>query len=105
LHDQSCFFCQQAAEKYLKALMEEIGLTIPRTHLLKSLLAQLAAHYHGLNPLRRGLVFLTRFAVGTRYPGDNATRRQAQAALRWAERVRTTCRGLLGIREHRRRHR
>ena len=26
-HDQRCFHCQQATEKYLKALMEELGLT------------------------------------------------------------------------------
>ena len=30
LHDQVCFHCQQAAEKYLKALMVELGLTIRR---------------------------------------------------------------------------
>jgi HEPN domain-containing protein len=84
-------------EKYLKALMEEASLTIPHTHILKDLLALLPSHHASLSPLRRGLVFLTRFAVGTRYPGDNATKRQAQAALRWAERVRTVCRALLGL--------
>jgi HEPN domain-containing protein len=36
--DQRCFLCQQSAEKYLKALMEELVLTIPRTHILKDLL-------------------------------------------------------------------
>ncbi len=30
----------------------------------------------------RGLKFLTRFALGTRYPGERATKRQAAAALR-----------------------
>jgi HEPN domain-containing protein len=38
-HDQLCFLCQQAAEKYLKALQEERGIAIPRTHALKDLLA------------------------------------------------------------------
>jgi hypothetical protein len=38
-------------------------------------------------------------AVDTRYPGNNASKRQAIAALRWAERVRTLARGLLRIRE------
>lgn len=32
-----------------------------------------------------------------RYPGDNASKRQAQAALRWAERVRAVCRAIFGI--------
>ena len=36
-----------------------------------------------------GLRFLTDFAVDTRYPGDNATKWQAKAAVRWAKRVRT----------------
>jgi hypothetical protein len=47
-------------------------------------------------------VFLTRFAVDTRYPGGRAIRREAAAALRWAGKVRAECRALLGIRERRR---
>jgi HEPN domain-containing protein len=27
-----CFHCQHAAEKYLKALLQEGGLVVPRTH-------------------------------------------------------------------------
>jgi hypothetical protein len=48
--------------------------------------------------LRGGCKFLTQFAVDTRYPGFDATKRQAVAALRWAERVRALCRSLLGLR-------
>lgn len=96
-HNQQCFHCQQSAEKYLKALLEETGLAIPRTHLLKDLLALLLPHHPALGVLRRGLTFLTRFAVATRYPGDNATKRQAAAALRWAGDVRQGCRKILGL--------
>jgi len=53
--------------------------------------------------LRRGLIFLTDFAVAIRYPGQSASRRQAASALRWALRVRDGCRALLGIRPQRRR--
>jgi HEPN domain-containing protein len=102
-HDQICFLCQQASEKYLKALQEELGLAIPRTHVLKDLLGLLLPHHPALAPLRRGLTFLSRFAVETRYPGDNATKRDARAALRWASRVRDACRSLLGLRPPRRR--
>jgi len=42
--------------------------------------------------------FLTQFAVGTRYPGDNASKRQEQAAFRWAGKVRDAARPLLGLR-------
>jgi HEPN domain-containing protein len=101
LHDAVCFHCQQASEKYLKALIEELGLTVPRTHNLIALLALLLPSYGSLHSLRPGLDFLTRFAIDTRYPGERATKRQAASALRWAERVRTAARALLGIRPRR----
>jgi HEPN domain-containing protein len=78
------FSCQQCAEKYLKALLEQLGLTIPRTHNLDDLLNLLSPHHSTLRGIRRGLIFLTDFAVGTRYPGRNASKRQAVAALRWS---------------------
>ena len=96
-HDQVCFHCQQAAEKYLKALLQELGIGVPRTHLLDDLATLLAPHHAEMRSLRRGAKFLTRFAVGTRYPGASANRRQAEAALRQAERVRKTARRLLGL--------
>lgn len=97
LTDQICFFCQQSAEKYLKALLQERGTQFARTHDLESLLVLLMPQDPALRKLRRGLEFLTRFAVDTRYPGDDATTRQAQSALRWAARVRDACRALLGL--------
>ena len=101
LHDGVCFHCQQCAEKYLKALLEELGLTIPRTHNLDDILNLLLPHHPTLRSMRRGLIFLTDFAVDPRYPGENASKRQAAAALRWAERVRTAARALLGTRARR----
>src|SRR5438876_8853184 len=98
LHDGVCFHCQQAVEKYLKALLSESGLTIPKTHDLDLLRSLLLSHYPSLRTLRRGLTFLTDFAVDTRYPGANASKRQATSALRWLERIRTTARALLKIR-------
>jgi HEPN domain-containing protein len=104
VHDGVCFPCQQCAEKYLKGLMEESGLTIPKTHDLDTLLPALAPRYSGMRSLRRGLLFLSDFAVDFRYPGRNASKRQAKAALRWMERVRTAARALLGIRDRPRRN-
>jgi hypothetical protein len=74
---------------------------VPKTHDLDQLLADLLPHHTTLRSLRRGLLFLSDFAVDTRYPGNNASKRQAVAALRWKDRVRKTVRGLLGIRERR----
>lgn len=96
-HDQRCFSCQQSAEKYLKALLEELRRPVPRTHILRDLLALLAPHYPQLRGFSRGVRFLTRLAVGVRYPGLNATQRQTDAALRWAGRVRAACRAIPGL--------
>src|ERR1700730_13837418 len=96
VHNGVCFHCQQCAEKYLKGLLEELGLPVPRTHNLDDVLNLLLPRHPGLHPLRRGLIFLTDFAVDPRYPGKNAVKRQAEAALRWAERVRTAARTILG---------
>ncbi len=97
LHDSVCFHCQQCAEKYLKALLEEQGLAVPKTHNLVSLLPLLRPHFPSIQSLRRGTDFLTRFAVDTRYPGHRATKRQADSSLRWAQRVRDTVRPWLGL--------
>jgi HEPN domain-containing protein len=97
VHDARCFHCQQSAEKYLKAILVELGASTPRTHNLDDLLGLLLPHCPALRALRRGLIFLTDFAVETRYPGENATKRQAEAAWRWATRIRTAVRPLLGL--------
>jgi len=98
LHDQVCFHCQQSAEKFLKALLEELNQTIPKTHDLEQLLHQLQPYHPSLVSFKRGLVFLSDFAVDARYPGSNASKRQASLALRWAGRVRDACRTILGLR-------
>ena len=105
VHDGVCFHCQQCVEKYLKGLIEEVGLPVPKTHTLVLLLTALASHHPELKSFRRGLIFLTPFAVETRYPGEDATKRQAAAALRWAAKVRTAARGILVIRGPRRSNR
>src|SRR5262245_40440222 len=70
LHDLVCFHCQQCVEKYLKALLEEGGLAVHKTHDLLRLLTDLLPHYPSLVKLRRGLAILTDYAVDVRYPGD-----------------------------------
>jgi len=96
LHDAVCFHCQQSAEKYLKALLKQAGVRIPRTHDLVALVSLLPPE-SPLQGFNRGLEFLTRFAVETRYPGESASKRQAASSLRWAGKVRNACRPLLGL--------
>ncbi len=97
LHDLVCFHCQQAAEKYLKALLQELGLAIPRIHELDVLLDLLLPHDVSLRSLRRAVNILTQYAVDYRYPGMNATARQSRSALRWAEQTRDAVRARLGL--------
>lgn len=42
------FHCQQSAEKYLKALLEELGAAIPKTHDLEDLADLLLTHHRGM---------------------------------------------------------
>lgn len=81
LHDMVCFHCQQTAEKYLKARLEEAAIHFPKTHDLESLLHLLTP----LEPLWAALLPVTRrlkpFGVLIRYPGNDATKTQAKQAI------------------------
>jgi HEPN domain-containing protein len=97
LRDLVCFHCQQAAEKYLKALLQDLGVAIPKTHELEQLLDMLLPHHPKLASLRRALQALNRYSVEYRYPGERATSRMMKAALHNAQRVRDHVRKQLGL--------
>jgi len=97
LNDAVCFHCQQCIEKYLKAMLVELGLPVPKTHDLGRLRALLVPHYPAMKRYRRGMLFLTTFAVETRYPGESATKRDAAATMRWTESIRLEVRTRLGL--------
>jgi HEPN domain-containing protein len=95
--DVACFLCQQCAEKYLKAILEELGLSIPKTHDLDKLLTHLLPHHNSLKGLTSRLVILSRYAVDYRYPGFSTSTREMRAAIRHAGRVRLRARTILGL--------
>ena len=97
VNDVICFHCQQTAEKYLKALLQELGLPVPRIHDLEKLLNLLLPQDSTLRGMRRRLTSLSQFAVDFRYPDMSSTTRQAKAALRSAARVREELRRRLGV--------
>src|SRR5687767_5073808 len=88
LHDAVCFHCQQAAEKYLKAVLQELGLPIPYTHDLAHLVLLITPHQATMKPLRRKMANLSRYAVDYRYPGHQATIRQARASIAHSRQLR-----------------
>jgi HEPN domain-containing protein len=97
-HDEAAFHCQQAVEKYFKALLQEWGLAVPKIHELDNLLDLLLPIDSTLGTLRRGLKRMTQYAVDYRYPGVHASARDARVAIRRAERIRLEVRTRLGLR-------
>lgn len=95
--DAICFHAQQAAEKYLKAVLQERDTPFPRVHDLVALLRLLAPPVASLNAIQPELAVLSQLAVATRYPGYSANSQIADDALRSAERVRGLCRSLLQL--------
>jgi HEPN domain-containing protein len=87
--DTACFLCQQAAEKYLKALFASVDQSIPLTHNLAFILDGLAAHYSDLGLRSPDVAKLTPYAVQLRYDLDFApSPEQTALALQTAELVR-----------------
>ena len=74
--DESSFFnaitfhCQQAAEKYLKALLTCWDIEFPKTHMLARLIALVEQRDAALASSLMDAVGLTPYGVELRYPGD-----------------------------------
>lgn len=96
--DEICFHCQQAVEKFLKALLQEAAVAFYKTHNLEALGKLLFAQHASLAVHQKHFKFLSQFAVDYRYPGLHASARQARAALRWVASIRAETRRLLGLR-------
>ncbi|MEW6209642.1 MAG: HEPN domain-containing protein [Acidobacteriota bacterium] len=96
-YDAAAFHAQQCAEKYLKARLEEAGITFTRTHdllVLHQLVLAVEPNWAGLQSF---LIFLNPFAVAYRYPGISATRDDARDALKNCREVRRVIRTSFGL--------
>ena len=87
-----CFLAQQCAEKYLKAWLEELGLPIPLTHNLILLLTQIREIEPEWSVLQPELTALNAYSVATRYPGQTASKLNAQHAIKDGKTVRLAMR-------------
>ena len=99
LPDQMGFFCQQTAEKYLKAFLIASGQVPPRTHdvdVLVEMCAVVDPAFEQLQPLVEGL---TEFAVIFRYPEEWSDESAAIQSLTKAEQVRALVRRKLDLAE------
>lgn len=86
--DHACFHFQQAAEKYLKARLEEAQIHSPKTHdleVLIRLMEKIEPLWVALAPAAKAL---TDYAVRIRYPGHEATAAETKIAHRNAKAIR-----------------
>jgi HEPN domain-containing protein len=88
-HDTACFHAQQAAEKYLKAVLAASGRAIVKTHVLLDLLVIVKELHPQFEAHSVELATLTKYATSSRYRLDFwPDRAMTEAALVMAERVR-----------------
>jgi HEPN domain-containing protein len=86
--DAACFHCQQVAEKYLKAFLQERAVEFPRQHNLIPLMELCMAVDPSFQSLLPDLESLESFAVAIRYPGATVSPAQAVLVFEAARRVR-----------------
>ena len=66
----ACFHAQQAAEKYLKALLTWYQIEFPKTHIIEELLHLLEQVDSPLAMELKNAAILTPYGVEIHYPGD-----------------------------------
>jgi len=95
--DTVCFHAQQAAEKFLKALLIYHGKFPLRTHDLVALLDECAQIYPSLADLKSDCDRLTVFAIASRYPMPfgEPSESDGRAMVAVAEKIRATILELL----------
>lgn len=96
-YDAVCFHTQQCAEKYLKAFLQENGISIKKTHDLADLLSSALIIEPTWSSMTTDLNALSAFAVEYRYPGDAADLVEAREAFEKCENVRRTIRVALNL--------
>ncbi len=90
--DAVCFHAQQCVEKYLKAHLCEAGEKISKIHDLVALLEKAVSFEPLWEAHRKGLVYLSEFAVNIRYPGDKMLKEDAVSARRYCRAFRDSAR-------------
>lgn len=87
-YDSACFHAQQCIEKYCKAVLQKGNLYFPKTHDLNILLDLFLPIYPMWEIYRNDLKTLSIFAVEFRYPGESATKEEANDAINIMKRIR-----------------
>jgi HEPN domain-containing protein len=98
IREAVAFHCQQAAEKYVKALLVRHQVEFPKTHDIKELLDLLARIEPDLADSLLEASWLTPFGVEVRYPSDSPEMlpSEGRQAVELARRVREAVMASLG---------
>ena len=92
-----CFHCQQCAEKYLKARLQEADLAFPKTPSLTALLNLVLPVEPLWEAFRDSARALSRYGVETRYPGEDVSAEEADEAFAACQSFRAEIRRSLGL--------
>lgn len=95
--DHACFHFQQAAEKYVKARLDEADVRFPKTHDIEQLVHMAAPGeplWVALGPAAKRL---SDYAVRIRYPGNEVTAHEMKTAHKDAKAIRLEARAALGL--------
>jgi HEPN domain-containing protein len=96
-YNLACNLAQQCAEKYLKARLEEAGISSRKTHNLEELLNEILSTEPTWKVFQSEAAYLSTFAVDYRYPGVQATRVMARDAIKSCRKLRQAVRASLGL--------
>jgi HEPN domain-containing protein len=96
--ETACFHCQQCAEKYVKAFLEEYEIDFPRNHNLMQLLDLCVRLDESFETIRRALQSLEHYAVTVRYPGLRVPFDLGEDAYKVSTRIRRFVRKKLKVR-------
>lgn len=95
--DTACFHCQQCAEKYIKAYLEEHDIDFPRSHNLMQILDLCIRLDEEFESLRLSLQSLEHYAITVRYPGLRVPYELGEEAMKIAGYIREFVRHKLDI--------
>ena len=86
-YDTIAFHCQQAVEKYMKAMLVFCGIPFIRTHNLVYLSTLLADKIEITEELQQNAILLNSFSVEIRYPNQliPLTKTELEVAIKTAE--------------------
>ena len=95
--DSAGFHAQQCMEKYLKAFLQLHNIQFGKIHDLLALKELGINFFTEFNTWDESLAYLNQFAVSFRYPGESASKEQANQAIKIMKEIRFIFRKKLGL--------